>query len=152
MFRDPSPTLKIVCSPRRVMVLSLNVNSLRDWTPVCTAVPWGTSSFTAAGRDEALDGSIRTSWMTCVTLASFSSSALTSFESPLASVNASDVIAKMNRDRIFIASVYSGFMQSLPKSDCTASNSRSHDDVIRACNELGNMIEMHEQNGEFKEW
>jgi hypothetical protein len=29
---------------------------------------------------------------------------------------------------------------------------RSHDAVIRVCDEAGNVIEMHEQPGEFKEW
>ena len=33
MVRGPSPTLKIVCSPS-VIVWSLKVSSLRDWTPV----------------------------------------------------------------------------------------------------------------------
>src|SRR5205814_8989628 len=50
MFREPPPTLKIVFSPMRVIVLSLKVSSLVDWTPVCTAVPWRTLLFTAAGR------------------------------------------------------------------------------------------------------
>ena len=30
--------------------------------------------------------------------------------------------------------------------------SRSHDAVIRACDESGNVIETHEHAGEFKEW
>jgi hypothetical protein len=30
--------------------------------------------------------------------------------------------------------------------------SRSHDAVIRVCDEAGNMIETHEQAGEFKAW
>src|SRR4029077_12721334 len=64
IVRDPSPTLKIVFSPRRVIVWSLKVSSLRDCTPVCTPVPWRTSSFTEAGRGDAFDGSTRTSWMT----------------------------------------------------------------------------------------
>jgi hypothetical protein len=42
-------------------------------------------------------------------------------------------------------------MQSLPKSDRTASNSRSHNAVIRVYDEAGNVIETHEQAGEFKE-
>jgi hypothetical protein len=62
--------------------LILKVSSLRDWTPVCTAVPCRTLSLTAAGRGDAFDGSTRTSRMTWVTLASFSSSALTLFGSP----------------------------------------------------------------------
>jgi len=39
-------------------------------------------------------------------LASLSSSALTSFESPLASAKASDVVVKMNRDWICIVPFY----------------------------------------------
>src|SRR5260370_759300 len=50
IVRPSPPTLKILFSPRRVMVLSLNVSSLRDWTPVCTAFPWRIVSFTAARR------------------------------------------------------------------------------------------------------
>src|SRR4026208_966252 len=50
--RGPSPTLKIVFSLRQVTVSPLKVSSLRDCTPVCTAVPWRTSSFTAAGRGD----------------------------------------------------------------------------------------------------
>jgi hypothetical protein len=30
--------------------------------------------------------------------------------------------------------------------------SRSHDAVIRVCDEAGNVIETHEQAGEFKAW
>jgi len=30
--------------------------------------------------------------------------------------------------------------------------SRSHDAVIRVCDEAGNVIEMHEHKGDFKEW
>src|SRR5262249_46758771 len=116
MLRGPSPTLKIVFSPRRVMVLSLKVSSLRDWTPVCTAVPWRTSSFTAAGRADAFDGSTRTSWMTWVTLASFSSSALTSLRMPLASAKASAATVKVDRSWRCIVPLYSGFLAGLPKS------------------------------------
>src|SRR5947208_275984 len=53
--------------------------------------------------------------MTWVTLASFSSSALTSFGSPLASANASVAIVKMYRDWICIVPLYPGIMPSLPK-------------------------------------
>jgi len=42
-------------------------------------------------------------------------------------------------------------MQSLPQSDCTASNSRSDDAVIRVYDETVNVIETHEHNGEFRE-
>jgi len=31
-------------------------------------------------------------------------------------------------------------------------NSRSHDAVIHAFDEAGNLIETHEQAGDFKEW
>src|SRR5258708_16931455 len=64
MVRAPSPTLKIVFSPRRVIVLSLKVSSLRDWSPVFTAVHCRTLSFTTAGRADAFDGSSLTSWTT----------------------------------------------------------------------------------------
>jgi hypothetical protein len=30
--------------------------------------------------------------------------------------------------------------------------SRSHDAVIRACDDAGNVIDAHEQAGQFKEW
>ena len=30
--------------------------------------------------------------------------------------------------------------------------SRSHNAVIRVCNESGNVIEMHQHKGDFKEW
>src|SRR5262249_49315225 len=52
--------------------------------------------------------------MTWVTLASLSSSALTSFGNPLAS--ASDAIVKMNWDWICIVPLYSGFASSLPEA------------------------------------
>src|SRR6266487_2171215 len=98
MLRGLSPTLKVLFSPRRVIVLSLNVSSLRDWAPVCTAVPWRTSSFTVAGCGDAFDGSSLTSWMTWVTFASLSSSAPTWFGSQIAS----DAIGKMSRKLIFM--------------------------------------------------
>jgi hypothetical protein len=47
--------------------------------------------------------------------------------------------------------VYAEFLQSLPKSDYTASNNRSHDAVIRVYDDAGNVIETHEHAGEFKE-
>jgi hypothetical protein len=90
--------------------------------------------------------------MTCVTLASFGSSALTSLRSPLASAKASAAMVKTERDWRCIVPLYSGFMQSLPKSDCTASNSRSHDAVIRVDDSAGSVIEIHEHRGDFKEW
>ena len=31
-------------------------------------------------------------------------------------------------------------------------SSRSHDDVIRVYDAAGNVIEMHEHKGDFKEW
>jgi len=31
-------------------------------------------------------------------------------------------------------------------------SSRSHDAVIRVCDDTGNVIETHEHTGEFKEW
>jgi hypothetical protein len=34
----------------------------------------------------------------------------------------------------------------------TAGHSRSHDAVIRAYDEAGNVIETHEHKGDFKEW
>jgi hypothetical protein len=43
-------------------------------------------------------------------------------------------------------------MQSLPKSDRTASNSRSHDAAIRVYDDASNVIETHEHKGDFKEW
>ena len=48
--RVPSLKLKIVFAPRRVMVRSAKVNSLRDCVPVRTAEPVRTSSLTTAGR------------------------------------------------------------------------------------------------------
>jgi len=36
--------------------------------------------------------------------------------------------------------------------NCAEQYSRSHDAVIRAYDEAGNMIETHEHTGEFKEW
>jgi len=35
---------------------------------------------------------------------------------------------------------------------CPRHRSRSHDAVIRVYDESGNVIEMHEHNGDFKEW
>jgi hypothetical protein len=43
-------------------------------------------------------------------------------------------------------------MQSLPKSDRIAFRSRSHDAVIHVYDGAGNVVETHEQNGDFKEW
>ena len=40
----------MVFSPKRVIVWSLNVSSLRDCVPVCTALPWPTVSLTPTGR------------------------------------------------------------------------------------------------------
>ena len=48
-------------------------------------------------------------------LGSFSSSALTLFDSPLASANASAAIVRMNRDWICIVPLYPKSMPSLPK-------------------------------------
>jgi hypothetical protein len=36
--------------------------------------------------------------------------------------------------------------------DYTKFRSRSHDAVVRVCDEAGNLIETHEHKGEFKEW
>src|SRR4029453_8545831 len=88
--------------------------------------------------------------MPCAPLASLSSAALTSFGNPLASAKASAPIDKMNWDWICIVPVYSGFMQSLPQSDCTASNSRSNDAVIRVYDDGGTVIQTHYHEGEFK--
>jgi hypothetical protein len=41
-------------------------------------------------------------------------------------------------------------MQSLPQSDCTASNSRSNDAVIRVYDDGGTVIQTHYHEGEFK--
>jgi hypothetical protein len=38
------------------------------------------------------------------------------------------------------------------KPDCAAFYSRLHDAVIRVYDKAGNMIETHEQAGDFKEW
>ena len=59
--RVPSFKLKIVFSPRRVMVRSVKVNSARDCVPVRTAVPWLTLSFIAAGCGGAFVANKRTS-------------------------------------------------------------------------------------------
>src|SRR5260370_24061828 len=64
MDRALPPTRKIGVPPCRVTVLSLKVSSLRDWSPVFTAVPWRTLSFTTARRADAFDGSSLTSWTT----------------------------------------------------------------------------------------
>ncbi len=71
--RVPSLTVKIVFAPRRAIVLSVNVNSLRESTPVRTAVPSRTSSFTVALRGAAAVGNKFTSLMTAVTFPSFNS-------------------------------------------------------------------------------
>jgi hypothetical protein len=36
--------------------------------------------------------------------------------------------------------------------ECAMHYSRAHDAVIRVYNDAGNVIEMHEHAGEFKEW
>ena len=68
--RVPSLKLKIVLAPRRVMVRSAKVNSLRDCVPVRTALPRRTRSLTAAGRGAACSSSSLTSFTTWVTRAS----------------------------------------------------------------------------------
>jgi hypothetical protein len=67
--RDPALKLKTVFAPRRVIVRSANVSSVRDSVPVRTAVPCLTSSFTVAGRGAAWFGSSFTSFTTWVTRA-----------------------------------------------------------------------------------
>ena len=60
-FRVPSVKLKMVLAPSRARVASENVSSVRDSTPVSTAVPSRTGSFTTAGRAGAAFGSNFTS-------------------------------------------------------------------------------------------
>jgi hypothetical protein len=38
------------------------------------------------------------------------------------------------------------------QSGCAQFYSRSHDAVIRVCDDGGNVIETHEHKGDFKEW
>ena len=73
IVREPRSKLKIVFAPSRAIVRSVKVNSPRESTPVRTAVPPRTSSFTAAGFGSACSGSNLTSLMTAVTRAAFSS-------------------------------------------------------------------------------
>src|SRR4029077_11418688 len=61
MVRVPPLKLKIVCEPRRVIVISCKVSSVPDSTPVRTAVSSRTRSLTEAGRGAAFDGNKRTS-------------------------------------------------------------------------------------------
>ncbi len=43
-------------------------------------------------------------------------------------------------------------MQSAMQSTTRSFYSRSHDAAIRVYDQAGNVIEMHEQAGDFKEW
>src|SRR5438874_10588310 len=67
--RVPGLKLKLVLAPRRVMVRSLKVNSLRDCVPVLTGVPWRIRSLSATGRGAAFSSTTLTSFTTWVTRA-----------------------------------------------------------------------------------
>src|SRR5204862_7966298 len=60
--RVPGLKLKVVLAPRRVMVRSLKVNSLRDCVPVLTGVPWRIRSLSATGRGAAFSSTTLTSF------------------------------------------------------------------------------------------
>ena len=93
--RVPSLKLKIVFAPRRVMVRSVKVNSLRDSVPVRTAVPGRTGSLTVAGRGAACSASSLTSFTTWVTRASFNCAALAEVATAAKQVKADETA--MNR-------------------------------------------------------
>src|SRR5437667_10053852 len=76
MVRIPSLKLTIVFAPRRAIVWSAKVNSLRPAAPVLTASPSRTLSPTAARRGAACGGPSFTSFTTCVTRVSCNCAAL----------------------------------------------------------------------------
>src|SRR5215467_347780 len=70
--RVPGLKLKVVLAPRRVMVRSTKVNSLRDCAPVLTGVPSRIRSLSATGRGGAFSSTTLTSFTTWVTRAACS--------------------------------------------------------------------------------
>jgi len=43
-------------------------------------------------------------------------------------------------------------IDDVPGTDCKSVRLRTHDAMTRVYDERGNLIEMHEQAGNFKEW
>ena len=60
--------------------------------------------------------------------------------------------AVLNARKHLSARAMTNRMQSTTLIGYAKFNSRSHNTVIRVFDETGNVIETHEQAGEFKEW